>query len=351
MPTWLKITLNILLNVVLVVCAVLFTIYTDVFDKYKKYTYQDLQDAYNTGYAQASAVVSDLQAKINELTESLTQKMQQVSDLQLQISDLQNENSELETDKQALEQQILELQNLVSQKDSEIADFKAEIERLKAELEIYANQELDFVYVTFYVDNEVYKTVSVRKEGSILINIAEPESKQENMVFAGWKNNDNLIDIANYSFIENTSLYATFEQMKLPNGSYSISFIGHYREAGVPGISDSVEFDADISFDLLIENHLPVIVNGDGEIFDYNCYYSYKFDENGHVIYDENYDPVIDEVFDVPRAFGYRFLYNSKKYEVLIGYNTTLSLLSTYKTGWHAEGKSTGLLIKDFSIL
>ena len=216
MPTWLKVTLNILLNVVLVVCAVLFTIYTDVFDKYKKYTYEDLQDAYNTGYAQASAVVADLQAKINELTESLSQKLQQVSDLQLQINDLQNKNSELETEKQDLEQQILELQNLVSQKDSEIANLEAEIERLKSELEIYANQELDLVYVTFYVDNEVYKTVSVRKEGSILVDIEDYQ--KDGYVFANWTDGENIVDLTSYTFNANTDIYADFLK------KYTISF-------------------------------------------------------------------------------------------------------------------------------
>lgn len=210
MPTWLKVTLNILLNIVLVVCAVLFTIYTDVFDKYKKYTYQDLQDAYNTGYAQASAMMADLQTKINELTESLSQKLQQVSDLQLQINDLQNQNSELETEKQDLEQQILDLQDIISQKDVEIADLKAEIERLNAELEIYANQDLDYVMVVFLVEGEIYEEITVRKSGSILIDITEPEDSTKNRHFWGWAVNDEIIDITTYEFTENTVLKAVF---------------------------------------------------------------------------------------------------------------------------------------------
>ena len=67
MATWLKVTLNILLAAALIVCSVVITIYSDLFDKSKKYTYQDLQDAYDTGYSKASAVVSDLQAKIDAL--------------------------------------------------------------------------------------------------------------------------------------------------------------------------------------------------------------------------------------------------------------------------------------------
>lgn len=199
MATWLKVTLNILLAAVIIACSVVITIYSDIFDKNKKYTYQDLQDAHDTGYAKASAVVSDLQLKINELEQSNSQKLQQILELQSETETLQNTNSELEIDNQNKQKLIIELQ-------SEIADLKAEIERLKAELEIYANQELDFVYVTFYVNNEVYETVSVRKEGSILVDIEDP--KKDGYIFQNWICNGTIIDIKDYVFTEDTRIDA-----------------------------------------------------------------------------------------------------------------------------------------------
>lgn len=208
MATWFKVILNILLAVALIACSVVVTIYTDIFDKNKKYTYRDLEEAYETGYSKASAIVADLQTKIDELEESNVIKQQQIQNLQAQIKVLQDTISELEIDNQNKQTQITELQNTITQKNAEIDNLNAEIERLKTELEVYTNQELDFVYVTFYVDNEVYKTISIRKEGSILIDIAEPV--KEGYIFQNWILNEAFVDIKNYIFTENTRIDAKF---------------------------------------------------------------------------------------------------------------------------------------------
>lgn len=210
MATWLKVTLNIFLAAVLVACSVVLTLYSDLFDKDKKYTYNDLQEAYNTGYAKASAVVADLQSKINELETSNSLKTEQIIDLQAQIEALQNTNSQLEIDKQALEQQVLELQNIIAQKDLEIADLKAEIERLKEELEVYLTVE-EYITVSFYSEGELFKTMSVRKGGSILIDVEDPENYKR---FYGWSNGSDIVDISTYQFNENTVLTAVYYNAK-----------------------------------------------------------------------------------------------------------------------------------------
>ena len=325
MPTWIKVILNILLSVALVMCSIAITLYTDTFDKNKKYTYRDLEEAYETGYAKASATVADLQAKINKL----------------------------EQEKQTI---IANYENILTEKDiqkeAEIAELNAEIERLKAELEIYSNQELDFVYVTFYVDNEVYKTVSVRKEGSILVDIEEPLIEVENTIFAGWSNNANIVDIKTYNFLENTNLYAVFEEMPLPNGIYSIFFTYSYDNAlaVIPGLGQSVKFDVDISFSFKVHDNHVSLLSGDGEIFEYKGYNKYLANEKGEYVYDENYELIIDEFIEVPRAFGYRFLYDNQKCEVLIGYNTSLTQLYGYSEGWNVGAKDVFVLISNFTI-
>lgn len=198
----------------------------------------------------------------------------------------------------------------------------------------------NFVYVTFYVDDEIYKTIIIGKKTSISISIEEPTTTKQNMIFAGWYYNDNLIDIANYSFSENSELYAKFEKLPLPEGTYEITLTHQYDSFN--GMNFTT-YTTDINFTIEIKNNLVSLLNGKGEIFNYNSYCTYKKDENGNYIYDENYEYIVDKIIEVPRAFGYRFDNNGHTCEILIGYNTQLSdnLDSKYVEGWQCETSIT----------
>lgn len=167
MSTWLKVTLNILLGLILIAVSVIFTLYTDTFDKHKRYTYDDLQEAHNIGYEKASTTITELQAKIKEL------------------------------------------EDLITLNDSNITEFQEEISKLKSELEIYINDSVALVTVTLYVDEAVHQEISVRQNGSILTNIETPT--KAGYTFIGWSDGENIVDCTTYKFTEDTSLNAVFE--------------------------------------------------------------------------------------------------------------------------------------------
>lgn len=170
MRTWIKVTLNIILALALIVASVIFTIYTDTFDKHKRYTYDDLQDAYNIGYEKSSTTITELQTKIQSL------------------------------------------EDMIQLKDGNEAKYQAEIEKYKSELQIYINGSVTLVTVTLYVDDVVHQIIDVRQNGSILTNIEIPV--KAGYTFVGWSNGENIIDCTTYKFTEDVSLSAVFEKIQ-----------------------------------------------------------------------------------------------------------------------------------------
>jgi len=190
MAKWLKIVIISILITTLLGLFTWFIFFSGILDKNKKYTYQDLQDMYNSGYAEGAANNAILQTRITTLEV-------QISNLRSIIAELNEENIRIPGLESDIETLQIEKQQLL-----------ARIEELESELLQYYNDLPDRVIVSFYVDNQLYLEYSIRKNGSVLLNVEEPG--KVGYLFDGWSLNDNVIDITSHSFADDTRLDATF---------------------------------------------------------------------------------------------------------------------------------------------
>ena len=225
MAKWLKITLISLIIALFILVSVWFLFFSGILDKTKKYSYDDLMDMYNIGYNNGTKTVVELNNRITNLELSIESKNQIIVELQTEIvnneqiiSNLGNANSELNSTIEILNNQIENLQ-------TEIVSLNDLIERLRSELLEYQNTT-EMVYVSFYVDESIYKSYGVRLNGSILLDIEEPV--KDGYSFVGWMKNSEFIDISTYSFVEDTRLDAKFAMEKIPDGTYDLSFTANY---------------------------------------------------------------------------------------------------------------------------
>lgn len=197
MAKWLKITIISLLISVLIGASVWLIFFSGYLDKSKKYSYDDLQDMYNAGVADTSKKIVILQAQIDDLNVQIELKNNRIKDLQDLITSLSEENERIP----GLEKEIEDLQ-----KDN--ADLVSLVNRLRAELDIYCNDLPNRVIVTFYKDDNVYKELSIRENGSIFVEVPEPT--KDGYIFDGWSLNNEIIDITTYSFTQDERLDAVF---------------------------------------------------------------------------------------------------------------------------------------------
>ncbi len=197
MSKWLKITIAIILTVAILGMSIWFIFFSGILDKTKKYSYQDIQDMYDAGFVDGSKRVTDLQLQIDELNGQIELNYNRITELQDLARSLSSENSRipgLET----------EIENLRVEK-AELLDL---VNRLQAELEIYCNDLPNRVIVTFYKDNNVYKELSIRENGSVLVEVPTPI--KDGYLFNGWSLNNEIIDITTYSFTQDERLDAVF---------------------------------------------------------------------------------------------------------------------------------------------
>ena len=213
MKIWLRILVGILV-VSLIGLAVWFFFFSGYLDKNKKYTYQDLQDMYDSGYADGSKKATDLQLEINELNvvileleDEISAKNTRITQLETQLTNANAENEILTSDIENLETEIAELTEENTQLKAEIESLKARIRQLQEELLVYQTPQTK-VNVSFYADNDLIETLAVRENGSILLDIEVPE--KENYIFDGWTLNNEVIDITTYQFTEDVDLIAKY---------------------------------------------------------------------------------------------------------------------------------------------
>ena len=213
MKIWLRILVGILV-VSLIGLAVWFFFFSGILDKSKKYTYQDLQDMYDTGYADGSKKATDLQLQINELNVEITGLENAISQKNTRISELEIELENANTENERLSSRILDLQNEIDDLTEENTQLKTEIESLKAKIKQLQDELLVYqtpqtkVNVSFYANNELIETLAVRENGSILLDIDVPE--KTGYIFDGWTLNDEVIDITTYQFTEDVDLIAKY---------------------------------------------------------------------------------------------------------------------------------------------
>ncbi len=286
MAKWLKITIISILIALILGVSAWFIFFSGYLDKSKRYTYNDLMDMYDAGYAEGTKNTASLQTRISALEVQITVNNARITELQTQLSeanqrneiipDLEQQIDYLETINDTLEFQVITLTTQVeslTEENSVIPDLRqsiseletlseqlsTEIERLKAELEIYNNNVEEMVYIDFYNENQLHRTVAIRKNGSILIDIEVPT--KDGYDFVGWTINNEVVDITVYVFIEDVDLYAKFEQSKITDGMYSLDFTANYINS--INWQDNIERHDFVSLMLMFE---------DGELKNVYCF-------------------------------------------------------------------------------
>lgn len=162
------------------------------------YTYEDIEKAYNDGYAVATKDIEQYKTSIKNLQQSLTAKETQLKNLQDRLDAMENcseENALLKTQIKSLQQQI-EL-------------YEESIHNYEQLLNGY-HQEGKFI-VNFLVNNESYY-FTIAENGAIL-TIPNPVM-QNNQTFLGWTvNGTDLVDLTTYQITKDTVFNAVIDNV------------------------------------------------------------------------------------------------------------------------------------------